>query len=61
MGKPARFWKVVYEKPVTGETIRACVSAKTKKDARSEAIRHAKHTAWRVKSVAEMPQIGEAS
>ena len=61
MGKPARFWKVIYEKPITGETIRACVSAKTKKGARSEAVRHAKNTKWRVKAVEEMPQIGEAS
>ena len=61
MEKEYRFWRVIYENPSTGKTIRACVSAKSKKGARSEAKRHAKHTAWRVKTVTEMPQIGEAS
>lgn len=56
-----RFWKVIYEHSITGKMLRSCVSATSEKSARREAKRRAKHTAWRVKSVTELPQIGEAS
>lgn len=54
MEKDYQFWNVLYESLSSGETIRACVSAKTKKAAWSEAERQAENTGWRVKAVTEM-------